>query len=179
MKYPLFIIQPIPVGTNQVISYFFFLVEYLVSLSFMPFPMCFDLENHHSIHDNPSCHMFNHQKLYSSWISQSRKGSCRKLCNDWCESSEGNGRARGLDGLSERSSAGPQRRVWMADAPLGANASLSILSLSFWMPTGRLNIEKHCLFPEEPFRECETKFSNWVTSIIVTFYSVFWDWIDI
>lgn len=129
-------------NSSQVISFIF---SCWIS-SFTPFPMCFDLENHHSMHDNPSCHMFHHQKLSSRWISQSRKGSCRKLCSDWCESSEGNGRARGHDGLSERSSAGPRRRVWMADAPLGANASLSIFSLSFWMPTGTLNIENIVYF---------------------------------
>ncbi len=38
---------------------------------------------------------------------------------------------------------------------------------------------QHGLFPEEPFRECEAKFSHWVTSIIATFYSVFWDRMDI
>lgn len=38
---------------------------------------------------------------------------------------------------------------------------------------------EHCLFPEEPFREREAKFSQWVTSIIATLYSVVWDRVDI
>ncbi len=57
-----------------------------------------------------------------------------------CGSREGNGRARGHAGLSERSAAGRREHVWMADALPGANASLSMFSLSFWMPTGTLNI---------------------------------------
>ncbi len=87
-------------------------------------------------HDN----LLHHQKLYSSSISQSSAWFFWKALRWWCGSREGNERVRGHAGLSERSVADRREHVWMADAPAGANASLSMFSLSFWMPTGRLNI---------------------------------------
>lgn len=123
-------------------------------------------------------HMLHHQKLYSSSIFQSSASFFWKALRWWCGSREGNGRVRGHAGLSERSVADRREHVWVADAPAGANASLSNVHVLPELLNAHRNTE-HCLFPEEPFRECEAKFSHWVTSIIATFYSVLWDRMDL